>query len=125
MRDDIALSFSAGTLEIRGLNEDEGHLLSEGCRWDPRILAFRSPALDYVDVVAAEKKRRADDAAEKDAAARALAATVEAQTAGVSAADAMRQLAALVLEVMRTVRTWANGGAPSDHPPSQSRFHGS
>ncbi len=53
MRDDIALSFSAGTLEIRGLNEDEGHLLSAGCRWDPRILAFRSPALDYVDVVAA------------------------------------------------------------------------
>jgi len=60
----IGLSFSCGTLEIRGIPEDsEG--LPPSCRWDPRTCCFRAPAAAYAEVVLSliGAKTRYDDGA--------------------------------------------------------------
>lgn len=50
----IALRFFAGTLEVRGLREDED---LPGCTWDAREACLRAPGHRYADVVLALKAR--------------------------------------------------------------------
>ena len=45
----ITLSFVAGTLELR--NVEDADFLPEGCLWDPRTQCYRAPAMAYHDVL--------------------------------------------------------------------------
>lgn len=47
----IELRFEQGTLEVRGVPEEEASLLPEVCQWDKRTECFRAPALLYAAVV--------------------------------------------------------------------------
>lgn len=47
----VALSFSAGTIEIRGV--DPGVALPDDCLWDERTACHRAPAVLYADIVRA------------------------------------------------------------------------
>lgn len=49
---DVELRFDAGTLEVRGIDQDAWSAPS-GLRWDPRSASFRAPALRYAEVVLA------------------------------------------------------------------------
>lgn len=44
------LAFVSGTIEVRGLGED---VSLPGCRWDPRTVCHRAPAVAYADIVRA------------------------------------------------------------------------
>jgi superfamily II DNA or RNA helicase len=46
----VTLTFTAGTLELRGLGQDEARLPA-GCVWDPRTACHRAPAIAYADLV--------------------------------------------------------------------------
>ena len=46
----VELSFSAGTLDVRGLGKDSPNVPSALC-WDARVKRYRAPALNYASVV--------------------------------------------------------------------------
>lgn len=54
----IALSFHAGTLELRDV--PDGVELPAACRWDKRTRCHRAPAVLYADVVRALRKQQLD-----------------------------------------------------------------
>lgn len=47
----IELSFSAGTIDIRGLPQEASADLPPSCQWDKRTQSFRAQALDYAAIV--------------------------------------------------------------------------
>jgi superfamily II DNA or RNA helicase len=46
----VTLVFVSGTVEVRGLDQ---HVSLPGCRWDPRTVCHRAPAVAYADIVRA------------------------------------------------------------------------
>lgn len=62
----VRVTFFSGTIELRGLEENNA-LLPPGCSWDPRSESHRAPAYIYPDVVRAlhRAKLEWDDAAKK------------------------------------------------------------
>ena len=47
----FTLQFHAGTLIVRGADEDDLEVLPEGFRWDQRIRALRGPGWRYPETV--------------------------------------------------------------------------
>ena len=47
----IELRWAAGTIEIRGTDEEAARVLPASCVWDPRTRCFRAPAMAYADVI--------------------------------------------------------------------------
>ena len=56
---EMELRFFAGTLEIRGASKNDGLDLNPFCKWDPRIGAYRGPALEYASLVSYLKEKKA------------------------------------------------------------------
>lgn len=50
------LTFQAGTIEVRGVEDPA--ILPESCLWDDRTACFRAPAVAYADVVMSFVRRR-------------------------------------------------------------------
>ena len=53
----VRLRFTAGTLDIGGLEAASDPALPDACRWDPRTRRFRAPAAAYAPVVRALVRR--------------------------------------------------------------------
>jgi superfamily II DNA or RNA helicase len=54
----VTLAFVGGTLELRGLADDERARALPGCQWDPRSACHRAPAIAYADLVRALSRER-------------------------------------------------------------------
>lgn len=55
----VSLHFVAGTLEVRGLAQDQASL-PPSCRWDARSACYRSVAKDYAEVVLSLRQQGID-----------------------------------------------------------------